>query len=273
MNKKLGVVTSSILLVWGLLYQCECKDKNTGYDKNIEEILKWVNIDTNWTTEDSDTMSLIDPYLTVNISDLEWSPLFWSKRMIIPSYGNLLWFSQAESIVSDTTKWKNFNVKDVVNKDDTIKVPLIYPELRNYLPNTWMELKKGVFSDYQDIEAQDLLIVTQCQNGKNALAYYKNWKLTLATYVSIGTLRNKTITWEYTLSHDRIRRKSRKYNSSAMPYSICITNGFYLHQGRSDGTPLSHGCVRVPGLYIKYLYENLPSDSKIILYGLYEPTL
>jgi hypothetical protein len=37
-----------------------------------------------------------------------------------------------------------------------------------------MELKKGVFSDYQDIEAQDLLIVTQCQNGKNALAYYKN---------------------------------------------------------------------------------------------------
>lgn len=69
-----------------------------------------------------------------------------------------------------------------------------------------------------------------------------------------------------------------------MPYALHIKGGYFLHQGRSDGTPMSHGCIRVPGLYQKRIYENLPKripnkeDGEnhiptIILDGLYSPTL
>lgn len=40
-----------------------------------------------------------------------------------------------------------------------------------------------------------------------------------------------------------------------MPYAIQIKDGYFMHQGTSDGTPRSHGCIRVPGLYQKWLYE------------------
>ena len=89
---------------------------------------------------------------------------------------------------------KDIKATDKVKPDDIIRMPLIYPELRKYLPNTWDELKQGAFKKYQEINDKDLVIVTKCKNGKHALAYYKNWKLALATYVSIGTTNHPTIT-------------------------------------------------------------------------------
>ena len=221
------------------------------------------------TKENSDTC------FTVHMKDLEGWPLFWSKRMITPSYGNLLWFSQAEEIMKkyNSKKDKLFDANTVINADETIQIPLIYPELKSYFPKKWSDLAQK-FPDYKNVVGNDLIIVTQCDNWKNALAYYKNWKLTLATYVSIGTRNRKTVTWEFDLKHDRIRRRSRRYHNSPMPYSMWITGGFYLHQWWSNWLPQSHGCTRVPGLYEWWLYNNLPTDgTKIILDGLYTPTL
>jgi hypothetical protein len=196
--------------------------------------------------------------------------------MIAPSYWNLLGFSQAEDIMANNNinKWKWFEATNWVDTDESITVPLIYPELKDIFPAEWSTLANWAFSEYKNVKTNDLLIVTQCKNWKNALAYYKNWKLTLATYVSIWTSRHKTVSWEYNLTLDQIRRRSHKYQNSAMPYSINITGWFFLHQGWSNGKPQSHWCVRVPGFYQKWLYEHLPkTGSKIILNWLYFPTL
>lgn len=89
---------------------------------------------------------------------------------------------------------KDIKATDKVKSDDIIKMPLIYPELRKYLPNTWYELKQGAFKKYKEINDKDLVIVTKCKNGKHALAYYKYGKLAFATYVSIGTTNHPTPT-------------------------------------------------------------------------------
>lgn len=214
-----------------------------------------------------------DPYITVKISDLEWTPLYGKKSMINgTTWGDLLWYDQAVSIMKQIGK--DIKATDKVKPDDIIKMPLIYPELRKYLPNTWYELKQGAFKKYKEINDKDLVIVTKCKNGKHALAYYKYGKLVLATYVSIGTTNHPTPTWKYKLRHDQRDRRSKKYNNAAMPFAIWwMWDGYFIHQGQSDGTPKSHGCVRVGGVQVKYLYETIPENSTIIVDWIYkEPT-
>ncbi len=208
--------------------------------------------------------------------------------MIQPNYGNLLGFSQAENIMRDYNDLPDsveFSATKRLESKDKIRFPLIYPELEDYFPKERETLcLNESFSKYQDIKTDHLLVVSRCENGKNALAYYERGKLKLATYVSIGKPWTKTITGSFPLKHSAIFRRSRKYKNAAMPYALHIKGGYFLHQGRSDGKPRSHWCVRVPGLHQKRIYEHLPKttpdeNSKkiwvptIILEGLYTPTL
>lgn len=273
---------------------------NTSCEDNKQDISKKELIEVldtkseSWTWENDDAVALLssttseknkknvkenkenfnEDCFSVSLQDLEGTPFLWSKRMIAPSYWNLLGYSQAEDIIKtyNGLHTANFNASDWVDQKDTLSIPLIYPELKAYFPEDLDSLMKN-FSEYANETANDLIIVSQCDNWKNALAYYKNWKLRLATYVSIWTARRKTVSWAFELTHDRIRRRSRRYHNSAMPYSIWITWWYYLHQWWSNWKPQSHGCVRVPWLYEKWLYENLPANTKIILSGLYTPTL
>lgn len=219
----------------------------------------------------------------IKLRDEEKTPLWWRKRIITPSYGNLLGFSQAETIMKEynnLTNPSNFQAAQIIKPNETINIPLIYPELKDYFPHKRTKLTENTtFEKYKNIKADHLLVVSQCENGKTALAYYKNGILNLATYISAGTQAHRTISGYYQLKHDNIFRRSRKYQNSAMPYSIWITWGYFLHQGKSDGTPKSHGCIRVPGLYQKWLYEQLlkavatEEVPMIILEWLYTPTL
>ena len=292
MGKTSKILTVGLVMAW-VAWFSQC---NWATDKNVKkDLVETLNDEWNKNKElnDSkdtvtlpienvnksdtapDNIEISNGCFEVNISNLEWTPFFWSRRMIAPSYWNLLWFSQATDIMTNNNaKWKEFDVTNWVDEKESISIPLIYPELADYFPADWSSLANGAFSKYKDVKANDLIVVTQCKNWKNALAYYKNWKLTLATYVSIGTRWRRTVSWEYDLKHDQIRRRSHRYHNSAMPYSIWITWGYYLHQGWSNWKPQSHWCVRVPGLYQKWLYEHLPKEnSKIILDWLYEPTL
>lgn len=115
------------------------------------------------------------------------------------------------------------------------------------------------------------MIVTQCSNKKHALAYYQGGRLKMATYVSIGRGNDKTIQGIYPVKHDKIRRRSARYSNAPMPYSLRIHGGYFLHQGTSDGTPKSKGCIRVPGLYQRWLYQALPKEgnTQVIMTELY----
>lgn len=161
--------------------------------------------------------------------------------------------------------------------NEEITFPLIYPELEDFFPKRLETLLLyPSFEKYSNQMMKHTIIVSCCENGKTALTYYENWKLKLATYVSAWTKNHKTIKGKYPLSHSSIYRRSRRYNRAPMPYSLNIHWGYFLHQWRSNGNPQSHGCIRVPGLYIKWLYEHLPrsyGEAIIILEDLYTPTL
>lgn len=51
-----------------------------------------------------------------------------------------------------------------------------------------------------------------------------------------------------------------------MPYAILFKGSKYLlHQGKVDGTPLSHGCVRVPGAYQEIIYHLVEKGTPIVI--------
>ena len=110
--------------------------------------------------------------------------------MIQPNYGNLLGFSQAENIMRKYNSFPDsieFSATKKLESNDTISFPLIYPELEDYFPKERETLCLNEnFSKYQDIKTDHLFVVSRCENGKNALAYYRYGKLKLASYVSIG---------------------------------------------------------------------------------------
>ena len=84
------------------------------------------------------------------------------------------------------------------------------------------------------------------KSGNAWYLYNQNGTLAMTSFVSIGTLRHKTISGQYTITPDQIRRRSRKYKNAPMPYSLHVSGGYFIHQGTSTGYPLSHGCIRVP---------------------------
>lgn len=101
----------------------------------------------------------------------------------------------------------------------------------------------------------------------------------MATYVSLGIRSSNpkndhpTIEGLFPLKHDKIFRRSKTYNNAPMPYALHFYGGYFIHQGKSNGLDLSHGCVRVPGLYQQKLYNDLPKGGQVLLKGLYKPTL
>lgn len=216
--------------------------------------------------------------------DLEKSPFGKNNRIVPDKMGELLWYKQTDFIS------KQFNQKAPIFsaensylslKIEHLKIPVIYPDLESYFPCSLDQLwTYPLFQSYKNkITTQNLVVISRCDNGKAALAYYKNWKLTLATYVSLGTKSSNpkenhaTVEGVYPLKHDMIFRRSRKYKTAAMPYALHFYGGYFVHQGKSDGGDRSHGCVRVPGLYQRKLYQELPKDAQILLKGLYTPTL
>ena len=70
-------------------------------------------------------------------------------------------------------------------------------------------------------------------------------------------------------------RKSGAFNAS-MPYAIPIVatkeqNGIYLHQGRSNGEKLSHGCARQTGQIAMELFDRIDGRIvKVVIFNLYD---
>lgn len=227
-----------------------------------------------------DSLSTSIETFSVSSADLEKTPFDPGKPMkwVQISATNMLWATQAKTILSQYNT-NNIEQKNFIEQlESWITIPLIYPELKTIFPATLSELKtspafqKILEKHNYKLDKPHIILIIKTENGKNALAYYAEDKLAMATYTSLGTRNHKTIKGEFWLRHDNIFRKSMKYKAP-MPYAIQIKDGYFMHQGTSDGTPRSHGCIRVPGLYQKWLYEQLQNKtSKIIIHNPYEIT-
>lgn len=264
-------------------------EKLTDWDKSIIEVKEETNKILMDNLDWNKTYNIIEPRL-INLSDLDvldnktetftvttedlkdW-PFDINKPKITLSFWNLLWEGQTQYILEfNGISWKNQN--NIIEKDQTLNIPLIYPELKSEFPRNWNDfLNNKWFEKYKNSPSENHIVVTKCSNGLNALAYYKWWTLTMASFVSIWTTNwHKTPTWEFKVWDKEMKKVSSKYNS-AMPYSIHINGDIFLHQWASNWTPRSHGCVRMPWLYERWLYQEMTWETKdntsIILDKLY----
>lgn len=212
-------------------------------------------------------------FIVVSSSDLKGSPFDPSHPMISLNATNLLWASQSEKILSEFNAHdQKLTFEEKLGKG--IKVPIIYPGLKTYFPQTLLEVQQDPqFSNYS-FSNPNTLILLKTKSGRHALAYYQNGTLAMTSFVSIGTLRHKTISDQYTITPDQIRRRSRKYKNAPMPYSLHVSGGYFIHQGTSTGYPLSHGCIRVPWLYQQWLYKQIKQEgnTQIIIHNPYQAT-
>ena len=117
-------------------------------------------------------------------------------------------------------------------------------------------------------------IIFSNHGWKSVLAFYKNWNLEIATYVSpwneSKTPKNIYI-WEREVdmyhtssAYPKEKRDSqwniiRKKWGAVMPYAIHVVWGVRIHwsDGTIDWNWRSHGCIRTPLLYIRKLYQEV----------------
>ena len=118
--------------------------------------------------------------------------------------------------------------------------------MSKYFPKNLIKVQQDPQFNNYSFSNPNTLILLKTKSGRHALAYYQNGTLAMTSFVSIGTLQHKTISGQYTITPDQIRRRSRKYKNAPMPYSLHVSGGYFIHQGTSTGYPLSHGCIRVP---------------------------
>lgn len=205
---------------------------------------------------------------TTQISSIKNWPLFMrgTKRHV----WEFLWYNQYETILKKYNRWiyneEKFNEDYSIMNFDSIRFPLIYDELENVFPKSLDELMKDEsLSLYIDsLWGRQNLIIIQKLWWKHVLWYYKDGYLSLATHVSIWRW-NYTPTWYFELWAKYPRNVSRKYHNAPMPYTEVICGNICLHQWKVTWFPLSHGCVRVPWLYQKYIYENSDIWTPVIL--------
>lgn len=225
-------------------------------------------IDSTKTQEDIE-MVFSNKVETVHLDLIKNWPLLMrgTKRHI----WEFLWYNQYEEILKKYNRWNYdenaFNQNFSITNFDSIRFPLIYDGLEKEMPETLDELMKNEnMMPYVDSLwwRQDLIIVQKVWY-QHALCYYKDGKLLLATHVSIW-IWDYTPTWYFELWAKYPRNVSRKYRNAPMPYTEVISWNICLHQWKVTWFPLSHGCVRVPWLYQKYIYENSDIWTPIILF-------
>jgi hypothetical protein len=193
------------------------------------------------------------------------TPLHMSK--VRRDFWAVLGYNQSDSILSHYNDWKTFLSSQKYELLDTLNFPLIYPVLKKYFPQEMSALDSlDAFSTLLVGEelSESAVVVQQVDSGKHALWFYKNNQLVLSTYVSVGKGQS-TPTGVFSTKRKIAYCWSNKHDAP-MPYGIeFITPKYFFHQWYVDGTPLSHGCIRVPGLYEEVLYALVDQNTSLII--------
>ena len=259
------------VLLWWLLTIPAVQLYNTTttkvQDYTQNEIINVISNDKNDKSNVIDTIEY-DSIKTEWIEDIKSSPLFmeWTNRHI----WEFLWYNQYNNIMNkynDCYFDKNTTSEEKkIYNFEQINFPLIYDWLDTILPDNIPELLEQDFlKDYKTtLQGSDDIIIIKNIWEKFALWYYKNWCLHLATHVSIWKW-NMTPTWLFYINYKIPRHKSKKYNNAAMPYAINLKWNYFMHQWKVTWWKLSHGCVRVPWLYQKEIFESTQQWTPVII--------
>jgi lipoprotein-anchoring transpeptidase ErfK/SrfK len=104
-------------------------------------------------------------------------------------------------------------------------------------------------------------------NLRNQRAYvYRGGLLIHATPISSGKLGYRTPTGTFTVVEKQKVHHSNKYDNAPMPYMQRLTwYGLALHGGHVPGYPASHGCIRLPLGFARWLYGEPTMGMTVVI--------
>lgn len=187
----------------------------------------------------------------------------WGAR----NYGDLfgIWWIESSKLPQKVNfnRWK-ITSKTLYQVWDTLLFYLIDPSLVDKFPeNLSDQMKESWFETFVDknyVNSKENensfdIVVKPLIWWKSALALYKNWKLFMATYVSVWKFSSQTKMWQYTVLWTDPYKRSFTYNNAAMPFSIRYYWWYYLHWWITTWFPMSHWCIRLPWLAADVLFS------------------
>ncbi|MDD2537431.1 MAG: L,D-transpeptidase [Candidatus Absconditabacteria bacterium] len=199
------------------------------------------------------------------------------------TFGEILGYNQVDSIMKKNPQLADKNIEPTTEYTkflgDTLSYPLIYPELKDKFPGYFNEIfEKDNFTYAQkdslkiaNTESPIKVVIMNVGSGEQALGVYRDEKLFLTTYVSVGK-NGRTPTGLYEEKALFKHGWSSRYKCP-LPYAVGFkkikkkdgtrTWGYLLHDGEVNGIPLSHGCIRVPGLYQEIIYYLVDKNTFI----------
>ena len=193
---------------------------------------------------------------------------FYEMDDVPKTFDTLFWNLQTEFLL----KYNGITNKtwsDSYTGVKFINYPLIYPEISWYLPLnlSWIE-ELVKFSTYEKCyleKENNVILILRDDKERVILGYYEDQELRLATYVSIWWKKSKTKGWIYRIVHNLKDRRSWLNKREPMPYALQYDWDYFMHWWDTSEVENSHGCIRVPWLYIKRLYEHVPENKKTVI--------
>jgi len=102
--------------------------------------------------------------------------------------------------------------------------------------------------------------------GTQRAYVYRDGDLIAATPVSSGKRGHRTPTGTFRVLAKQKLHHSKKYDNAPMPYMQRLTwSGVALHAGHVPGYPASHGCVRMPLSFARWLYSEPTMGMKVVI--------
>lgn len=296
-KQTLAIWTLASSLILGAPNKTKSNEITTDTKNKIEEVISIENKDI--LTENFEKSLEEKIFYKKKIADFKWSPLemWWIhdrenlKQFLGLNQYKLIFEKYNKDIAKYDSKWNLLTYKNSY-KNDEIKIPKIFDELRDYFPNKLEDFLSSNPEYVKKVGTENTIILTwKTEQWRHILAYYENWILSIATHISPGK-KSKAITkkkkdkitwelknvvipwWDYspqwvykiTKSDYYKFKKSRTFELSPMPYALHITWWVFTHHWQDvDGTKRSHGCIRVPWLYQEMLRKTVKTWTKIIL--------
>jgi len=126
-------------------------------------------------------------------------------------------------------------------------------------------LKKGHFIWENQIEPRGPITIVVSLPEQLAYVYRNGVRIGVST-VSTGKKGHRTPTGVFTILNKDRHHHSKTYNNAAMPYSERLTwDGVALHAGGLPGYPSSHGCIHLPTVFAKDLFQITSTGMTVVV--------
>jgi len=128
-----------------------------------------------------------------------------------------------------------------------------------------LALKPGEFIWDGDIAPRGPMLVMVNLTSQRAWVYRNGVRIGAST-ISSGKAGKRTPTGIFQILQKNKDHRSNLYNDAPMPYMQRLTwDGIALHAGHLPGYPASHGCIRLPLLFARALFEASPMGMTVVV--------